>query len=118
MFGVPENLDLTVFHQAELIQVCLGQHQVQLHFHPAGDISIEGSWELLDGSGRCIDRNYDTPDRPAFQLHRLLGRKVIESEVSAPTWMSLKFDGGDVLRVFDDSECYESFQIQPGDVIV
>ncbi len=118
MNGVPADLDLTFFHGAEVIQVCLGQYQLQIHFQPAGAIFIEGGWELLDAAGERIDRSYDAPERPPYQLHRLLGRRVVGSEVAAPISFALRFDGGDLLRVFDDSEQFESFHIQPGDNIV
>jgi hypothetical protein len=38
--------------------------------------------------------------------------------VSAPEWFALRFQGGDVLRVFDHSPHYESFQLEPGGIIV
>ena len=117
MYGVPVDLDLGFLHGAVLVQVCLGQYQVQFHFHPVGSISVEGGWELRDAAGVVIDRRHDGPDRPPFQLHRLLGRRVAGSEVSAPAWFALRFEGGEVLRVFDDSPQYESFQIAPSGVI-
>jgi hypothetical protein len=42
MYGVPANLDLTFLHGAKLTQVCLGQYEVQFHFHPIGSILVEG----------------------------------------------------------------------------
>jgi hypothetical protein len=118
VYGVPTDLNLAFLHGAELIQVCLGQHQLQFHFHAAGSISVQGGWELLDASGARLDGWHDGPDRPPYQLHRLLGRRVTGSEVSAPDWFALRFEGGEVLRVFDDSEQYESFSIQPGNIFV
>jgi hypothetical protein len=118
MHGVPTNLDLAFLHGATLIQVCLGQYQVQFRFHPAGSISVEGGWELLESAGTRIDGSHDGPERPPYQLHRLLGRQVAASEVAAPKWFALRFDGGEVLRIFDDSEQYESFSIQPGNIFV
>ncbi len=118
MYGVPANLDLSFLHGADLIQVCLGQHQLQFHFHPVGSISVEGGWELRDAAGLLIDGRHDGPDRPPYQLHRLLGQRAAGSEVSAPGWFALRFAGGEVLRVFDDSKQYESFSIQPGDIFV
>lgn len=117
MYGVPADLDLSFLRGAELIQVCLGQYQLQFHFHPVGSISVEGGWEMLDATGAVIDRRHDGPDRPPFQLHRLLGQPVVGSEVSAPDWFALRFVGGEVLRVFDDSPQYESFKIEPGGII-
>ncbi len=118
MYGVPADLNLEFLHEAELIQVCLGLRQLQFHFHPAGSISVEGAWELQDAAGVVIDGSRDVPDRPPYQLHRLLGHRVVRYEVSAPKWFALWFEGGEVLRVFDDSPLYESFQIEPGGIIV
>lgn len=114
MHGIPANLTLAPFEAGEVIQVCLGLHQVQFHFHPTGSISLEGGWELLAADGTCIDRRYHGLDRPPYQLHRLLGRRVVGSEVAAPKWFALRFEGGEVLRVFDDVAQGESFSIEPG----
>lgn len=84
MYGVPADLNLVFLHGAELIQVCLGLHQLQFRFHPAGSISVEGGWELRDAAGKRIDHRHESPGRPPYQLHRLLGQRVASSEVSAP----------------------------------
>jgi hypothetical protein len=65
-----------------------------------------------------IDGFQEGPERPPYQLHRLVGRQVAASEVAAPTWFALRFEGGEVLRIFDDSQQYESFSIQPGNIFV
>ena len=118
MYGVPADLDLNFLHGAQLTQVCLSQYQLQFHFHPAGNISVQGNWELCDAAGAVIDAHDDSASRPPYQLHHLLGQQVVGSEVSAPDWFALRFANGEVLRVFDDDEHYESFSIQPGNIFV
>lgn len=118
MYGVPEDLDLSFFHGAELVQVCLSLHQVQFHFHPDVSIHVQGGWELIDAAGGRIDHGHDRPERPPYRIHWLLGRRVVGTEVSPPGRISLRFEGGEALRIFDDSREYESFQIQPGDIVV
>lgn len=118
MYGIPPDLDLRFLHGAELIQVSVGQHQIGFAFHPSASISVGGYWELTDPAGKILDRRLEEPDRPPYQLHRLLGRHVLDSTVSAPNSFALTFEGGEVLRIFDDSKQYESFEIQPGDIIV
>jgi hypothetical protein len=120
VYGVPADLSLAFLHEAVLIQVCIGQFQLQFHFHPSGNISVEGGWELLGADGACIDsekRGHGT-DRPPYQLHQLLGQKIVGSELSPPNWFALRFETGAVLRVYDDSTQYESFSIQPGNIFV
>jgi hypothetical protein len=117
VYGVPKDLDLAFLHNAELIQVCLGLHQLQFHFHPIGSISVQSGWELLDAAGVHIDGRHDGVNRPPFLLHRLLGLRVIGVDVFAPEWFAIRFESREVLRVFDDDPHYESFQIQPGNII-
>jgi hypothetical protein len=48
----------------------------------------------------------------------LLGKKVIKTSINVPHSLSLHFESGHVLTIFNDSEPYESFTIQPGNIIV
>lgn len=59
MAGIPENLDLSFLHGAELLQVCLGAWEIQFHFVPTASLAVEGDWELLDPNGEVIDRSSD-----------------------------------------------------------
>jgi hypothetical protein len=120
VYGVPANLDLSFLQGAELTQVCIGQLQLQFHFHPTGSICVTGDWELRDAAGDRIDGRHDDdpPERGPFHFHRLLGRKVVRFEVFAPEWFALHFEGGDVLKIFDNDPHYECFEIQPGDIFV
>ena len=118
MYGVPTNLDLQRFVGAMLIQVALGEFQVQFRFHPEGEIAVEGHWELRDQSGYLVDQAQPTHEREGYRVHRVIGRKVVASLVDAPTSITLKFDSGHRLQIFDSSREYESFSIQPGDVFV
>jgi hypothetical protein len=126
VYGVPRNLDLSRFIGATLIQVCLGEFQVQFHFQPARrvgadgllHIGVERQWEMRDEAGMIVDQAMQNSDRDAFRLHRLLGGVVTETEVDAPLSFMLRFASGEELRIFDDSDEYESFSIQPGDIFV
>jgi hypothetical protein len=68
--------------------------------------------------GEIGDRSVPNDDRDAYRLHRLLGSQVIGTQVGAPRSFALCFANGDELGVFDDSDQYESFSIQPGDVFI
>ena len=114
MYGVPESMDLRPLHGAELTHVGLGEYQVQLNFHPAGYLSIEGWWELRAADGTVIDRSEPAPRGNPYHFHRLLGQKVTGSELSPPDWLALRFERGEVLRVYDDKPNYESFTVHSG----
>ena len=111
MHGVPKNLDLTFLHDSELIQICLGLYQVDFSFHPGGTLSVEGEWELFASDATEIDRSSEPPRLRAFELHRLLGQRVVGSVIAPPHWIALRFEKGELLRVYDSSETYESFSI-------
>jgi len=120
MHGVPANLDLSSFTAATLIQLCIGEHQIQFRFHPECNfISVEGKWELRDASGVLVDEaKNNNAERDAYRLHVILSKTVESSAVDPPRSFSLRFETGHVLTVFDDSRQYESFSIQPGNIFV
>src|SRR5262245_61164805 len=112
MYGIPADLDLAFLVGSEVVQVCLGPFDVQVHFQPGASIHITGGdWELKDQGGLIIDRASDAPasERGPFLLHRLLGCRVRAIEVCPPDWLEVRFEEGLALRIIDDSEQYESF---------
>ncbi len=118
MYGVTKDLDLSVFRGATLIQVGVGQYQLQFHFDPTATLSVESQWSLVDANGHEIDRQMEHADRDCYRLHLLLGTEVTTAEAHPPDSISLRFSNGYTLRVFDDGPQYESFQIEPGGIIV
>lgn len=118
MYGVPADLDLDRFRGATLVQVAIGANEVQFNFQPYLNIGVEGIWEIRDSDNRVIDRAQPNGEREAYRVHVLLGRAVVATRVNAPQSFVLEFDGGYRLEVFDSSEQYESFSIQPGDIFV
>src|SRR3989442_775803 len=84
MYGVPADLDLSRFKGAVLIQLCIGEFQVQFHFHPIGTISVEGKWELRDAVGSLIDGMKPNAERDALYIHVLLGKSVNGFSLDAP----------------------------------
>jgi hypothetical protein len=118
MYGVPADLELSRFKGAVLIQLCIGEFQVQFRFHPKGSISVEGKWELKDSTGTLVDGMKPNAQRDALYIHVLLGKGVDGFSLDAPRSFSLRFETGHILTVFDESREYESFSIQPGDIFV
>jgi Family of unknown function (DUF6188) len=120
MYGVPAGLDLTFFCGDCLTQLCLGQYQVQLKFGRGGTIAVEGSWQLKDATGDLLAHVTDCEvfSESAARLYVLLGATVTRSTVDPPVSFTLFFDNGISLTVIDDSDRYESFSIQPGNVFV
>jgi len=118
MYGVPKDLDLSRFHGASLLQIAIGEFEIQFHFERDAVIGIEGRWELLDASGALLDQAIENTKRDCYRVHVLLGHEAVASEVEAPTSFTLTFDDGKRLKVYDDPGPYESFSIQPGNIFV
>jgi hypothetical protein len=124
MPGVPRNIDrhLGQFVGAELVQVALGEYQVQFHFQAPGGsramayLGVDGAWEFRDATGAVVDRAVPNAERDAFRLHRLFGRAVVSYAAHPPRSFALRFASGDELWVFAEPDGYESFSIHPGDV--
>jgi len=128
MHGVPADLDLTRFIGLDLNQICLGPFDLGFHFYrgaSSGTICVEGSWRLTDAKGNTIDesdgRVGDAPgnrSRGKWRLRDLLADTVQSGQVDPPRSFSLTFASGRRLTIFDDSDQYESFSIQPGAIYV
>jgi hypothetical protein len=118
MYGVPTDLDLSTFTGARLLQVSVSRFQAQFIFGADRTISVEGKWQIFDDTGNSIvDVPRDSISNDA-QFQMLVGERVVAGSVNAPDWFELHFQNGFVLRVFDDSQEFESFSIQPGNIFV
>lgn len=120
MHGVPRDLNLSIFVGANLQRIDLGKWIIHFQFDskPPGTIGVEGNWELIGSAGRVIDRQMEPAQRECYRVHHLLLQDVVSRELHAPEWFALTFENGMVLKIYDDSQQYESFSIQPGDIFV
>lgn len=99
----------------EIIQVAVGQHEVNLNFHPDGNMMVAGPWELLDPTGNVIDRSMEHASRKEFRLHVLIGPAVTGVTVESAKCMTIAFANGYLLRLADDDPRYEAVVMTPGD---
>ena len=118
MHGVSESLDLSSLIGLEVTLICLGSHQIQIILLPEGLISIECPFELIAPSGDMIDNGEPQSLAVGNHLGALLESKIDSATPIPPSTVEVHFDCGHLLRLFDDSEQYESFQIYPGPIVV
>lgn len=118
MHGVTEGIDLSKFAGTTLERVSIGLHQIAFDFDPGCSIASEGRWLLLGPDGSVVDESEEPGERDAYRVHVCLGQRVIAAAPEPPDAISIAFETGYVLRFVDDSEHYESFHVQPGDVHV
>ncbi len=120
---MPLGLDLNPFVGSSLDQIGIGAHQVSFRFSGpwgVGDarLDVEGKWALYDSNGAVVDRSLEDDqkpsDREAYRIHRVLGHTVLRFALDPPRSLTLTFDDGSYLTVWDDSDSYESFHVEPG----
>ncbi|MFN8192362.1 MAG: DUF6188 family protein [Nocardioidaceae bacterium] len=96
----------------------LTEHQVQLRLDSRNRItlSIESAFAITPGGG---DRSmFDRPRDGAQALADRLGVEVVDARVTQPGTLTLRWDDGSILEVFDSNEHYESYQIQLGERLI
>jgi hypothetical protein len=90
------------------MQVCIGEGQVILNFHPSGYISIEGHWELLAADGQYLDSGQEHSTRDCYRIHAILGIPITSFRIDSPSSFTLLFQSGHSLTIYDSSSHYES----------
>jgi len=135
MNGFPSDLNLSYLVRRDLTFIGIDQFSLYLTLNaevlsadrgPTGilenavmdsdvHIRIEGSWRLADGSGGLIDESMEHAERKSYQVHLLLGLKLLSYLVSSETTLKLTFEQGFCLSVIDDSEMYETVSIEYGE---
>lgn len=118
MYGVPADLPLQRFVGDALFNVAIGVDGVHFGFGRAGNISVYGRWELWDFSGELIDYAQENSVRVCYRIHMILNEDVTGYEIDPPRSFTLTFSSGRRLIVYDNMPRYESFQIQPDNIIV
>jgi hypothetical protein len=118
MHGVPVDLPLARFVGCTLDQICIGEHQLQFHFSGErgvgrGSISVEGSWELRDSKDTLVDSAQEHAERADYRVHVIISRTVSSFSIDVPRSFQLVFNSGHRLTIYDDSEHYESFSVNP-----
>ena len=118
MFGLDVDTDVSGLAGCRLESIDLTEHQVQLRLDSRNGItlSIESAFAIAPGGG---DRSmFDRPRDGAQALADRLGVEVVEARVTQPGTLTLRWDDGSILEVFDSNEHYESYQIQLGERLI
>jgi hypothetical protein len=110
MYGLPSNTNLSFLKGRELLQLCIGRHQVQLRFDGDVTISLEGEF-TLDGQRHAVGDGH--------RLHVLLGLGIETTRPEGRGDIVLSFDQH-TLVLHDSKASYESYELRgPGiDIVV
>jgi Family of unknown function (DUF6188) len=117
VYGLPDDFALPSFRGARLVQIAIGQHQVQLNFDgDSRSVCIESKYTLEDPT-RGREEFTDMPGGAA-QLAALLGTHLDDVSGTRDGTLKLSFATGITVVIFDDSSHYESYQIRDGDRLI
>jgi len=116
MNGLPSGIDLSFFHKKTLLQVCIGANDLILNFDEFVKITITSHIGWTESWG--THDTYESFRNSASVIVNLLGKKITSVTGDDKGTLSLTFDGGGCLSVYDDSKQYESYVIKNGDKLI
>jgi hypothetical protein len=112
MHGLPKDFDGTFFIGRTLEMVCFNENQVYLHFDAKLTITIESAFAYKD------ELLVKVPVHDS-NLMELLGSSVLTWQGDKDGTLSLTFERGRTLKVYDTTKQYESYTISyEGKVII
>ncbi len=109
MYGLPKDLDLSVFINKEIEEITFTVNTIVFCFGIGLSITTESIVEffyLKDGSCCCVE-----PPVESSNLMMLLGKKIVNAIANPNGKLELAFDDGMKLGFLDDSSQYESYRI-------
>jgi hypothetical protein len=109
MYPIPTDLELPSIIGSALVQIGIGEFDVQFHFDSNAWIGCQGTL-AFSVNGTVVSSWKGQGPLPA-PIQSLLGSAPIGHIVSNPHQLDLIFDSRRVISFIDDSETYESFQI-------
>jgi hypothetical protein len=124
MYGILADTDLSFLRGKTLVQVCFGPSDLQLRFAEDTRISVESSVGYGGADGQYEKRMIgeepglsNVLEDPCFLLH-LLMKSVEAVSWTAEGTITLNFDGGFRLQIYDDSTQFESYNMGNGDQLI
>ena len=111
MYGLPKDFDGSFLVGRTLEMVCFNQNQVYLHFDANTTISIESAFSYK------TEEVVDVPVQES-NLMEILGSAVSIAQGDANGTLSLLFNNGDTLKVYDTTQQYESYTISYGHKVI
>lgn len=113
--GLKKGIDLSFLQGREVIQVAIGQFQVQFGFDEDVIISVKGGFEYLDGTTELSWKPELAYSQVAARTVALLGATINSFEAHGDGTLKLNFSNGHRLTIPDSSKPYESYSItRPG----
>jgi len=96
----------------ELTQIKLSQYIIHFIFVEGSSITVESGFQHIDKEGNILSNFEVYGEEKIVTVHRLLGTKIanINSDDDENV-LQIKFDQGDILKIFRDPNLSESYAI-------
>src|SRR5262245_30928410 len=111
MYGLPKDFDGGFLAGRTLEMVCFSENQMVLHFGGEVSITIESAFSYRDAQVVNVPVHESN-------VMELLGSSVSGAQGDADGTLSLIFDNGQSLKVYDTTQQYESYSIAYGDKVI
>ena len=121
MYPLPEDFDVGVFVGQTLEVVGFTGNTLSLTFSGEISVTVTGAVEhrCADEDGLVLVRVEEGTD-PSFQsqLQRLAGAEVTHAAVDGRATIHLDFSNGGTLRLLEDTDKYECYQVEIGEKLI
>ncbi|HEY7533984.1 MAG TPA: DUF6188 family protein, partial [Nitrospiraceae bacterium] len=111
MHGLPADFDGNMLIGRTLEQVCFNLNQIALHFDNDVSIVVESGYSFQDSQSPASSQVLEVPITQS-ELMRLLSRSIAQVSGATDGTLTLRFDNGNTLTIYDTSKEYESYQIR------
>ena len=110
MYGLPTNINLDFFLEKTLLQICIGAHDLILNFD--GNVSVTITSSIEFSCSKCSFQKTNDFRRIASTIAVLINQTIVSVEGNEAGTLTLKFDSGGIVTIYDDSKEYESYTIK------
>jgi hypothetical protein len=111
MYGIPKDFPFEAFKNEVIVQICFGYNQIIFRF--------DGMISILVTSSIMVDHDILNEQQEvclhAGRLLNLLHQEIKSATTDNGKDLKLTFASGTILTLCDDSEHYESYEINVGD---
>ncbi|HWA94406.1 MAG TPA: DUF6188 family protein [Terracidiphilus sp.] len=119
MYGLNEDVDLEFLDGRELIQLCVGVHQLIFNFDELVTISVEGKFSYFDSDHEAVLQPTPQTSTSIARTAALLGSSIKKYTSAADGTLILEFSNQHRLTLFDSDPRFEAYTIKsPGRTIV
>jgi len=118
MYRIPADLNLSNIVGSEIDLIGLGKYQIQFCFRSGETISVESKIEIWSKQRIVCIWNRKTHQWSNQLFQELLGVEVSGFRVENDTTLSINFGNDCTLKLYDDSDEYESIVIQPETIVI